>query len=886
MQFGEPSNGIHDLSQHKGDVTVFVRDSFGEPFRDLECVLTTGGRSFSVCSDDQGRARWSGIPVGACRVDLPCQRSVQYVVTSEPAGAPNAVLPEPPYYLLVTGYTYILSPQWPALHIDAHMHIMSGNCTPLPPLYGVVLDNTVGQDSFGRKLFDPVFRGFLRPDRAAMNSIARSRLVRIFSRIGELSWRSTYEIGLHTAELNNGLPTVYTQQALTRSLPPAGSGRLGISIVLPMDMDYCHIDAYSGEPIYLRGEDGRWFYYHRKSGTQPAGERTKKYLDLNETQSLDDKTPEVTPSLMRTVAVYLLQWLSGASMPTDPAPLTDIPQDIARAVCVRLVTAVVSDLLMYAATAVGLPMAAFEGALLDALLAHLYEVPADTMRHELIDWSLKRLEDEWANGLPFGLSLENWGQLAVAAVDGLIELAAAGDLSWRGLGDAVWGFIRASLIRFAIQILVGQLFPIDLFETWEQQCKQTERVAVERPLQMIPMFHYEPRRYFDERPPSECTDDKCAWQQPFTRMITKGGLYVGMKMYSSQGYRPTDFKRIPHLEDFFRRCEGEQIPIMTHCTPSGFYTHQRTFFYDLEENPDRQTPAGFRQRMKYFQDRYVHPAAWGELLAKFPQLRLCLAHFASDPELWGKLVDPRKMKKKHRKELSPEELQKQSVEYDERHKEKKMAKHLLDYETVTYERNTYRNWVREIVQMCAEFDNFYTDISYLPIFKTPSRDALGPILQDNPSLINKIMFGTDWYMILSTNNRYSRWFTQAIRALEQIQRELKEPKFRPGLNLFHHWAIVNPICFYRFDVHAEDMIKNYKNHIDSTFGPRDGRRRQRAIDQLEERAASFRALSALIEPIRSKLAVKAEGPHGVKAEGPHGVPELAFTAYHAKAGRP
>lgn len=41
-----------------------------------------------------------------------------------------------------------------------------------------------------------------------------------------------------------------------------------------------------------------------------------------------------------------------------------------------------------------------------------------------------------------------------------------------------------------------------------------------------------------------------------------------------------------------------------------------------------------------------------------------------------------------------------------------------------------------------KYENFYTDISYLPIFKRPARAALVPILKRHPCLLNKILFGS------------------------------------------------------------------------------------------------------------------------------------------------
>ncbi len=282
MEIGEPIFNPVDAVAPSYDIMIFLRDTLDEPLADIPCILGSSDIRDEVRTDADGRIH-RRVLYGSCWLSIPSQEHVRFRITSYPAGAPSVALSRPRRYLLFPGYTYVLRPRWPALHIDAHMHIMSGNCTPLPPLRNLVRDKAGG--ILPKRL-----------DRGALNTVSRTGVARFAARIGELSWRSTYEIGSHTAGLNDGLPAVYGRHALTRTLPPAGSGGLGISIVLPMDMDYCHLDGYSGEPIYVRDAAGKWFYHERDEGTaHPENRhdvllRRKRGLDGNETRACPRST--------------------------------------------------------------------------------------------------------------------------------------------------------------------------------------------------------------------------------------------------------------------------------------------------------------------------------------------------------------------------------------------------------------------------------------------------------------------------------------------------------------------------------------------------------------------------------------------------------------------
>ena len=109
----------------------------------------------------------------------------------------------------------------------------------------------------------------------------------------------------------------------------------------------------------------------------------------------------------------------------------------------------------------------------------------------------------------------------------------------------------------------------DLYEHWRKQLQHTEHAVLSTPLKLLPMFHYDPRR----------------WQlhgndEPMSK-VGGNGIYLGFKMYTAQGYRPWD-PWLPVLEDFYARCCKGRIPIMNHCTPEGAATFERERYRDFQ----------------------------------------------------------------------------------------------------------------------------------------------------------------------------------------------------------------------------------------------------------------------------------------------------------------
>jgi predicted TIM-barrel fold metal-dependent hydrolase len=153
---------------------------------------------------------------------------------------------------------------------------------------------------------------------------------------------------------------------------------------------------------------------------------------------------------------------------------------------------------------------------------------------------------------------------------------------------------------------------------------------------------------------------------------------AGVKFYPPNGYLPNERRH----DDLYTLL-GDRVPLFAHCTPEGM-----------------QAKPGFGLKSD--------PKYWADVLARFPKLRLCLAHAGGD-EPWFKAS--------------------------------KWAK----------------SFAESAVQLAATYDNVYLEFGYHEDILDPGVrnnfiTRLATVLQENPGIAKKIMYGTDWHMIAKIKN--------------------------------------------------------------------------------------------------------------------------------------
>jgi len=301
-----------------------------------------------------------------------------------------------------------------------------------------------------------------------------------------------------------------------------------------------------------------------------------------------------------------------------------------------------------------------------------------------------------------------------------------------------------------------------LYERWLRQVERTERAVCEAKLKLLPMFHYDPRR----------------WQSkgngvPLS-LVQGDNLYLGFKIYTAQGYRPYDINRLPILKDFYAKCESGQIPILNHCTPGGAITYDMKAYLDFRHKHDtgeedgekadfivthtrtRRGPEGElvtseyeeRQYKEYFQTNFVSPNAWRKVLEKHPRLRLCLAHFGG------------------------------------------IAKETLE-----------RKWHDQIFGMMKDYPNLHVDISSSfcsEEFRDLFKEKLAP---KHPEFHDRILFGSDWFMTLNRLTEGADYKAFCDTAKDCIE------SMGNGKELWIKFTQENPYRFYRLGERIEGIAK-------------------------------------------------------------------------------
>ncbi len=362
---------------------------------------------------------------------------------------------------------------------------------------------------------------------------------------------------------------------------------------------------------------------------------------------------------------------------------------------------------------------------------------------------------------------------------------------------------------------------------WYRQFDEHKKSSEKHPLELICMYHYDPRRWrFGNNGITD--EDKYTsgcWDYPFEEIATKteAGIFAGFKMYTPLGYRPLDDDKLPHMIDYYKKCSDEEIPIVNHCSPGGMLTHEQPFYKDYIEKgyryfpekrevnsalaPDASSvympPVQDNQTYlsvspeehkaianKWFSDNYVHPKAWRKVLDKFPKLYLNLAHFGGDD--WEK---------------GPKES----------------------------------DWIAELIAMLTEKDasgglkypNLYTDISCFSLDK--NMPQFKSVMRKNEELWDKVLFGTDWYMTLLVSPKGQQHYNDYCRRMKQELDEIDD-------SLWIRFSFLNPMKFYGLD--NIEKINNMSDQLESSGA---------SLIKLEKFKNKFKKAIGQIETIKESL---------------------------------
>ena len=192
--------------------------------------------------------------------------------------------------------------------------------------------------------------------------------------------------------------------------------------------------------------------------------------------------------------------------------------------------------------------------------------------------------------------------------------------------------------------------------------------------------------------------------------------FVGIKLYPALGFYPFD----PNLDLVYEYAQANHIPLMTHCTKAGVYfkgnklTDQHLWPYDLngERLPENDHRSSVTMKNRDFKNYFTDPDNYRQVLNKYPELKICIAHYGGSTEMLRSFG--RGPKKSQVNELG--------------------------------------NFYEKIQDLLKDpkYPNVYTDISY-----TLGDDKIfNELIKDirDVKFKNNILFGTDYFMTIIEKN--------------------------------------------------------------------------------------------------------------------------------------
>lgn len=620
----------------------------------------------------------------------------------------------------VTGVEYLASVYRPTIIVDSHMHIMSGNCSPLPFLWKQLADKTIALvEAFHLQRTTIEGAGLLIGEFSDFFNISRDQVEVPGTGGTETESRrhafrqSVPESGKSTLKIADGFikkrhKDVYGHMLKEKFYEDAQAHEdkprlFLLCMAMPMDMEFAHLDGYYGLKVY---------------------NAILEYDKVTQQEKIIHYWMPLHGRLIKEKRDGNTYYQSG-----NPNPLADV-----------------------------------------------------TIDAQTSDQFKKNKGDIKKHGLP-GIYCEE--------KDGIIN-------------------------KIRINVKAAPCIVPDsettLYENWDKQVRNTELAMLANPLKLLPLYHYDPRRW-------QVTDTYNA--HPFTQ-VTGSGLYIGFKMYTAQGYRPWDVYRLPVLKNFYRDCCLNNIPVLNHCTPGGAYNFDRQHFFEFNHPSDAMDPEIKKKKaqcngdgIKYFNDNYISPKAWDEVLDQevgdvpLNTLRLCLAHFGGGTDLG---------------------LQ----------------------------------WCKDIVALMKKYDNVYADISssmadetkhektkemHKDRFKRQFKEVVYNDPEFEKTLRHRILFGTDWYMTLLDRVEYLEYCRETKKFLDDLD-----------TSLWMRFTQVNPYEFYRLkDENQIGRIRDsiiYRRQNDEDVLKELDKLKSKDINQIKDNAAYIQAANDPYEAYSEKAGKK------------------------------
>jgi predicted TIM-barrel fold metal-dependent hydrolase len=158
-------------------------------------------------------------------------------------------------------------------------------------------------------------------------------------------------------------------------------------------------------------------------------------------------------------------------------------------------------------------------------------------------------------------------------------------------------------------------------------------------------------------------------------------------------------------------------------------------------------------------------------------------------------------------------------------------------------------WNQKIISLMQTYPNLYTDLACMDA--STFQENMGKAIIKWPDLRKRIMFGTDWYMTEMSNLSYSQFCLQLKAGIDAVNAEVRASGQVPGddPSLWQWFTEINPFRFYRFD----RIVKPYTQALIQKIGS-DGNNNSDDLKIL----ANYRSL--VIQKIAKRLKAMGELP--------------------------
>lgn len=228
-----------------------------------------------------------------------------------------------------------------------------------------------------------------------------------------------------------------------------------------------------------------------------------------------------------------------------------------------------------------------------------------------------------------------------------------------------------------------------IIDDYKLQIEKMKEVRDEFPHNILPFFAADP--------------NNPELEENFLKVFASDNSYkfFGLKIYPSLGYLPSH----PELMKIFEICEINKIPVTAHCGGATVHASKKEFteipgfYFDEELGWTQKTTSKTFRRKKEYGNFFNHPRNWIPVLEHFPGLKLNLAHFGGDSE-WEK-----------------------------------------------YSEGKESTWVHDIIELIYEYPDVYTDFSFT-MYSKKLRTALKNLLLSDPIVLSRMLYGSDYYMIV------------------------------------------------------------------------------------------------------------------------------------------